>query len=163
MQPGVTPPTACRPRPTGAQPLQPQPPYSPRGHRPPPGCRRVVWQGSRLWLWPHLATSGSGACAAWRASAAMVPAAAMGGPVDRAAAEGLQQGPPDATLAPCYHTPGLDAVAMDSNSLSQSLDSVNTAISVVGEEEVSGRPRPEGLADRTRHPWPSGQDPGSLA
>ena len=72
-----------------------------------------------------------------------LPAPAMGlGPVDRGEpAETVRSTPyprsPPAQPAKCSTLPVLQSTIMDTNSLSQSLDSVNTAISVVGEEEVS--------------------------
>ena len=66
------------------------------------------------------------------------------GPVDRGEpAETVRSTPyprsPPAPAAKCSTLPVLSpqSTIMDTNSLSQSLDSVNTAISVVGEEEVS--------------------------
>ena len=64
------------------------------------------------------------------------------GPVDRGEpAETVRSTPyprsPPAQPAKCSTLPVLQSTIMDTNSLSQSLDSVNTAISVVGEEEVS--------------------------
>ena len=65
------------------------------------------------------------------------------GPVDRGEpAETVRSTPyprsPPAPAAKCSTLPVLSPTTiMDTNSLSQSLDSVNTAISVVGEEEVS--------------------------
>ena len=66
------------------------------------------------------------------------------GPVDRGEpAETVRSTPyptsPPAPAAKCSTLPVLNpiTITMDTNSLSQSLDSVNTAISVVGEEEVS--------------------------
>lgn len=64
------------------------------------------------------------------------------GPVDRGEpAETVRSTPypltPPAPAAKCSTLQVLNPTTMDTNSLSQSLDSVNTAISVVGEEEVS--------------------------
>merc|ERR1712210_86150 len=63
------------------------------------------------------------------------------GPVDRGEpAETVRSTPypltPPAPAAKCSTLQVLNPTTMDTNSLSQSLDSVNTAISVVGEEEV---------------------------
>ena len=84
---------------------------------------------------------------AWRASAAMVPAARHGKvwtswllpalPSTGTTVEGRKQSwvPLHATVTP--DSAIAFTLTMDTNSLSQSLDSVNTAVSVAGEEEVS--------------------------